>query len=76
MAPVERPGRTAAAEENETCTETVAEEAAAAEDAPLSPIAGEPRTPSSNVAMKRLFTPRNYTKSKTFDNYNDEFFRE
>ena len=53
----------------------------AAEDVPLSPIAGEPRTPIRSVAMKSPFTPREYTKSKTaffirvnlsFENYSCE----
>jgi len=53
----------------------------AAEDVPLSPIAGEPRTPIRSVAMKSPFTLREYTKSKTalfirvnlsFENYSNE----
>jgi hypothetical protein len=34
----------------------------AAAGAPLSALARDPRTPSRSVAMKSLFTPRNYTK--------------
>jgi hypothetical protein len=35
------------------------------QDGPLPPMAGDPQIPTRNVAMKSLFTPREYTKSKT-----------
>jgi len=34
----------------------------AAEDAPLSPMATEPRAPIRSVVIKSIFTPREYTK--------------
>jgi hypothetical protein len=34
-------------------------------EGPLPPLAGAPRIQTRNVAMKSLFTPREYTKSKT-----------